>query len=166
MRTRRFLPVAALALLPLAAPASACPDCGILPGPTTDAPEVFSMEIEGGESGYQMRFALYADRTFEMVYQGELVLVEAAAPEVYQDFVRELRMSGFLDLERIRTASTASKKALGDSLVTSLSAYGGLATFSYAAENYAVIPEVVQNVQAAFEDLILDVVLASGLAAA
>ena len=78
-------------------------------------------------------------------------------------------MGGFLDLEPLRTdskVSKASKRALGDPLVTSLSAYGGLATFSYAGENYAVIPEVVQNVQAAFEDLILDVIQASGFVAA
>jgi hypothetical protein len=165
MRSLRQIPFAVLALLPLAAPASANPD-GILPGPTTDAPEVFSMEIAGGESGYQMRFALYADRTFEMVYQGTLVLVETAAPEVYQDFVRELRMGGFLDVASTRMASKASMRLAGDPLVTTLSAYGGLATFSYAGENYAVVPEVVQNVQAAFEDLILDVILASGLVAA
>ncbi len=165
MRSLRQNAFAVLALLPFAAPASANPD-GILPGPTTDAPEVFSMEIAGGESGYQMRFALYADRTFEMAYQGVLVLVETAAPEVYQDFVFELRSGGFLDLEPLRMAAKASKRALGDPLVTSLSAYAGLATFSYAGENYAVIPEVVQNVQAAFEDLILDVVLASGFVAA
>src|SRR5262245_42909372 len=164
MRNLRRLPTF-LALLPFAAPASANPDGAILPGPPTEAPEVFSMTIAGGESAYEMRFTLYADRTFEMVYMGAQVLVETAAPEVHQEFVRALRTSGFLDLSPLRTVSQASKKAGGDPLVTSLSAYGGMATFAYAAEDYASIPEVVKDVQAAFEDLILDVVLASGLVA-
>src|SRR5262245_23734362 len=164
MRSLRRIPTF-LALLPFAAPALANPDGGILPGPPTEAAEVFSMTIAGGESNYEMRFTLYADRTFEMVYMGAQVLVEAAAAEVYQDFVFQLRTSGFLDLSPLRTVSKASKKGAGDPLVTSLSAYGGMAQFSYAGEQYASIPEEVKDVQAAFEDLILDVVLASGLVA-
>jgi len=154
MRGPRRLPLVLLAAAPFASPTLAD---DILPGPPTAAPEVFSMSLTGGAGGLDMRFTLYADRTFGMEDGGVFVLTETVEPEVYGDFLYALRTSGFLALE----PQGPGRKKAGD-LVVSLSAYGGVVSYAYPANAYASVPLEVEDVQAAFEYLVVHVLVTSG----
>ena len=157
MKALSLLPFALLASLPLASPAFAD---GILPGePLTGAPELFSMRLAGGVVGLDVRYTLYADRTFAVEDGGNLVLVAVVERDVFADFGFALRTSGFLGLDarRLRTA-----KGKPDALVVSLSAYAGAVSYTYAAVAGFEPPVQVDSAESAFEHLVAHVLVTSG----